>query len=179
MKKDLKRGWLFDQILLVGQIEAAMEHNDEQICNLYHDLDESGGEPKTVERITDELNANMEILGIDYENRVDLMNDMFEAIKQSDKHYWCQLKHRAMVYVKACENFHARGRNPRAGNAMRRAGRSLAYTCSLAFHMEVMDCLRCLSDSLSEQTEEKPRYTIAALTENKKPGKKGKKPVQL
>lgn len=149
-----KRGWIFDEILKVGQLEAAIEHNDEEICNLYNELDDNSGDIKEIERVTDELSKNQAIINLDYENRVNCLNDVFDAIEGSNRHYYCQVKHRATVFVKAAENYHARKCYPSAEQSLIKAGKSLALTCSLAFGFEPMDCLRCLSDSLSTKIGE-------------------------
>lgn len=145
-----KRGWIFDEIVKVGQLEAAMGHNDEQICNLYSDM-EGAETPEELEKIADELNVNYEIIRIDYRNRVDALNFIFDSVRGSDRHYYCQLKHRAMAYVIAGENFHATGCSPEAEKSLVAAGKSLALTCSLAFGFEPMQCLRCLDEALQSQ----------------------------
>lgn len=142
-----KRGWIFDEIVKIGQLEAAMGHNDEQICNLYSDM-ENLEKPEDAQKIADELNTNYEIIRLDYDNRVDSLNAVFDAVPDSDRHYYCQVKHRAMMYVIAGENFHARGCTPEAEQSLVKAGKSLALTCSLAFGFEPMECLRCLDEAL-------------------------------
>lgn len=142
-----KRGWIFDEIVKVGQLEAAMGHNDEQICNLYSDMDNLE-KPEDAQKIADELNTNYEITRLDYGNRVDSLNGVFDAVPGSDRHYYCQVKHRATAYVIAGENFHARGCTPEAERSLVLAGKSLALTCSLAFGFEPMECLRCLDEAL-------------------------------
>lgn len=165
-----KRGWIFDEILKVGQLEAAMEHNDEEICNLYNDMHNNAGEIKEIERITDELSKNHAIITLDYENRVNCLNDIFDAIEGSNRHYYCQVKHRATVFVKAAENYHARKCDPRAEQSLIKAGKSLALTCSLAFGFEPMDCLRCLSDSLSTKIGEfDGELQLSVLSEDNAP----------
>ena len=64
-----KRGWIFDEIIKIGQLEAAMGHNDEQICNLYSDM-ENTDDPDGLSKVADQLNTNYEIIRIDYRNRV-------------------------------------------------------------------------------------------------------------
>lgn len=145
-----KRGWIFDELVKVGQLEAAMGHNDEQICNLYSDM-EGAETPEELEKIADELNVNYEIVRIDYRNRVDALNSIFDSVPGSNRHYYCQCKHRAMAYVIAGENFHARDCSPEAEKSLIAAGKSLALTCSLAFGFEPMQCLRCLDEALQSQ----------------------------
>ena len=64
-----KRGWIFDEIVKVGQLEAAMAHNDEQVCNIYSDMEEQGGDTDALTKLADELNTNYEIIRLDYDNR--------------------------------------------------------------------------------------------------------------
>ena len=142
-----KRGWIFDEIIKVGQLESAMGHNDEQICNLHHELSETEDTDR-VTKIAEELNVNYEITKLDYDNRVDCLNAIFDSIPGSDRHYYCQVKHRATAYCIAGENFHARGCSAEAENSLIKAGKSLALTCSLAFGFEPMECLRCLDEAL-------------------------------
>lgn len=156
-----KRGWIFDAILQIGQIEAGMEHSDEQICNIYHDMDENSGDLSEIEALTEELADNRALLEIDYEDRVSLQNMVFDAIPESNKHYWCRLKHAAIVFAKAAENYHASKLHPEFEKHLVRAGQRLAIICSRAFGMEVMDCLRCVSDSLSGK--EQPETQTADL----------------
>lgn len=145
-----KRGWIFDEIVKVGQLEAAMAHNDEQICNIYSDMEEQGGDADALTKLADELNTNYEITRLDYDNRVDSLNGIFNAIPNSDRHYYCQVKHRATVYAIAGENFHARHCDPEAEKSLVAAGKALALTCSLAFGFEPMQCLRCLDEAMKK-----------------------------
>lgn len=147
--KAKKRGWVFDQLMIIGSFEAGMNHNDEQICNLYYEL-EGEEDEKRITELTDEIAQNREILDTDYFARVDALNDLFDAMPNSDRHYYCQVKHRATTFILAAENYHARNGDPKAENTLRSAGKSLALTCSLAFGFEPMDCLRCVADSMAK-----------------------------
>lgn len=149
-KEHKKRGWIFDQLMIVGSLEAGMNHNDEEICNIYNQLSYEQDEKKITE-LTDKLNVNREILEKDYLNRVDALNQIFNEIPDSDRHYYCQIKHRCATYVMAAENYHARHEDAESEKVLTEAGESLALTCSLAFGFEPMDCLRCLSDSLADK----------------------------
>lgn len=146
-----KRGWIFDQLMLVGSLEAGMNHNDEEICNIYNKLAYEEDE-EVVTKLSDQLNQNREIISMDYLNRVDTLNQIFDAVEGSNRHYFCQIKHRATTYIMAAENYHARGCCKEAEDILVKAGEALALTCSLAFGFEPMDCLRCLSDSLAKMT---------------------------
>lgn len=145
---DEKRGWIFDQLMIVGQLEAAMCHNDEEVCNIYSDMDTFADDPDQIQKLADKLNANIELIKNDYLNRVDTLNQVFNAVKGSDRHYYCQVKHRSALFVMAAENYHARGADPEAEKTLVEAGKSLAMTCSLAFGFEPLQCLRCLDEAL-------------------------------
>lgn len=152
-QSEVKRGWIFDELIKVGQLEAAMGHNDEQICNLHQQLDDAevySRDEDELQKIAEELNTNYELIKLDYANRVDCLNGIFDAVPSSDRHYYCQVKHRAMAYVIAGENFHARNCCEEAERSLVQAGKSLALTCSLAFGFEPMECLRCLDEALKK-----------------------------
>lgn len=148
-KNEKKRGWVFDQLMIVGDLENAMCHNDEQICNIHSDMENSEDDIDALEKKAGELSMNYNIVALDYENRVDALNQVFDAIPGSDRHYYCQVKHRAAAFCKAAENFHARGCSASAERILVNAGKSLALTCSVAFGFEPMACLRCLDEALS------------------------------
>lgn len=144
-----KRGWVFDQLMIIGSFEAGMNHNDEQISNLFYEL-EGEEDPEKITKLTDEIARNREILENDYLARVAAMNDLFSAMPNSDRHYYCQVKHRATTFIIAAENYHARNEDAAAEETLRSAAKSLALTCSLAFGFEPMDCLRCVADSMAK-----------------------------
>lgn len=146
-EKPVKRGWIFDEIIKVGQLEAAMAHNDEEVHNIRVAM-ENGVEDPT--ELADKLSLNEDLIKLDYENRVDSLNDVFDSIEGSDRHYYCQVKHRATAVVIAGENFHARGCPASAENSLHLAMKSLALTCSVAFGFEPMECMRCLDEALKK-----------------------------
>lgn len=143
-----KRGWVFDQLMIVGSLEAGMNHNDEEICNLYNRLSETE-DPDEIQKIGDEIANIRDLIGFDYQNRVDALNQIFNAIPNSNRHHYCSLKHRATTYIMAAENYHARGGDVESERVLVAAGKALALACSLAFGFEPMDCLRCVSDSMA------------------------------
>lgn len=145
-----KRGWVFDELMIVGQLEAGMNHNDEEICNLTTEMEDHPDDLEFLEEKADEINANVEILELDYRNRVDTLNQIFDAIPGSNRHYYCQLKHRATAFVQAAENYHARGCSEEAEQTMIKIGKTLALTCSIAFGFEPLSCLRCLDEAVSK-----------------------------
>ena len=156
MNNKNKRGWFFDQLMMIGHAEAALCHGDENICNDYHDIQENDGELDTINRLGDDLAARTEIMKIDYENRVDMLNQLFDEMPGSNRHYYCDVKHRCADFVIAAEVYHARGFTPEAERVLVRCGRSLAMTCSMAFGFEVMDCLRCLSEAANVAVGDEP-----------------------
>lgn len=170
-----KRGWIFDQLMIVGQLEAGMNHNDEEICNITTEMEDHPDDLDFLNGKAEELNANVEIIEMDYENRVDTLNQIFDAMPGSNRHYYCQLKHRAAAFVQAAENYHARGCNEEAEQTMIKVGKTLALTCSLAFGFEPFSCLRCLDEAmkkvavggtgdLGRSEEMEPPYDTPTLT---------------
>lgn len=145
-----KRGWIFDQLMIVGQLEAGMNHNDEEICNITAEMEDHPDDLDFLNDKAEEINANVEIIEMDYENRVDTLNQIFDAVPGSNRHYYCQVKHRAAAFVQAAENYHARGCNEDAEQTMVRLGKTLALTCSLAFGFEPFQCLRCLDEAIKK-----------------------------
>lgn len=142
-----KRGWIFDELIKVGHLEAAMAHCDEEVHNIRADMENDKGDPIA---LSDKLALNEDLIKMDYENRVDSLNDVFNSIKGSDRHYYCQVKHRATAFVIAGENFHARGCPASAENSLHLAAKSLALTCSAAFGFEPLECMRCLDEALKK-----------------------------
>lgn len=147
---DRKRGWIFDEIVKVGQMEAGLAHGDEQICNIYSDMEQFGDDTDKMTKLANELNTNYEITKLEYDNRVDSLNNIFNSVPNSDRHYYCRLKHAATAYAIAGENFHARHCDPEAEKSLVAAGKTLALICSLAFGFEPMGCLRCLDEALKK-----------------------------
>ena len=146
--QDQKRGWIFDELMKIGQLEAAMGHTDENVCNIYSDMEQYGDDIEFITKKGDELASNNEIMQLDYDNRVECLNAVFDAVDGSDRHYYCAIKHRSTAFVIAAENWHARHGDPQAEQSLIKAGKSLALTCSLAFGFEPMSCLRCLDEAL-------------------------------
>lgn len=145
-----KRGWVFDQLMIVGQLEAGMNHNDEEVCNIRTDMENHPDDQEFLEGKAEELMFNTQIVALDYENRVDTLNQIFDAVPGSNRHYYCQLKHRSAAFVQAAENYHARGCSAEAEETMVRLGKTLAMTCSLAFGFEPLQCLRCLDEAVQK-----------------------------
>lgn len=146
-----KRGWLLDALVKVGQLEAALSHTDEQISYLKEQLSNTT-DPEEITSIVDQISANVDIAKLDYENRVTIMNEMFLTL-DGDRHYYCQVKHRAAEWVVACEVYHSRGCNIGDELSMHRAAQTLALTCSLAFGFKPFSCLRCLDEAIQEQDD--------------------------
>lgn len=158
-----KRGWLLDQLMLIGHYEAELTHDDEQILNLHHDLDNNSGDVKEVEKITDELNFRENLMAMHYEGRAKAEEDIFNAFPDIDidKKKWCDIKHSCAVYTLASEVYHARDFDPIAKENMLLAGKSLTFLVSRTFGFEPMDCMRCLNDHLSGN--KKPGMVITTI----------------
>lgn len=144
-----KRGWIFDLLMDIGHAEAKLTHQDENVCNDYHDMKENSGDVKEVERLVDDLSARHEVLELTYQSRAKDLDFLFDCIPSSDRHWLCDVKHDAARFVMGAETYHASGFNPALEETLVLKGRILALTCSKAFNMDVMDCLRCLNDALN------------------------------
>lgn len=149
-EQNKKRGWIFDQLMIVGSLEAGMNHHDEEICNIYNQLDYAEDQ-EAIQGLADKLSAHREILAEDYTNRVNALNQIFDEFPDADRHLYCSLKHHAATYVMAAENYHARHEDEGSEAVLVKSGETLALVCSLAFGFEPMDCLRCISDSLASK----------------------------
>lgn len=139
-----KRGWTLDVLVRVGHLEAGLSHIDEEISNLKEKLSKVGSSREVTE-IVDKIARNEEVAKLDYERRVELMNDLFDSL-DGDWDYYCPVKHKATDYAIACEVFHSRGFRAEDEESMFKAAQSLALTCSLAFGFEPFSCLRCMDE---------------------------------
>lgn len=144
-----KRGWLFDLLMDIGHAEAELTHQDENICNNDHDMNEMGGDVNEVERLVDDLATRHEVEKLIYQSRAEDLDFAFESIEGSDRHWFCDVKHAAARFVIGAETYHASGFDPQLERTMILKGRILAIVCSKAFNMDVMDCMRCLNDALN------------------------------
>lgn len=144
-----KRGWLFDLLMDIGHAEAELTHQDENIGNDYHDMNESAGTEEEVNRIVDDLSTRHEVEKLIYESRAKDLDTAFEIIEGANRHWLCDVKHAAVRFVIGAEVYHASGFDPRLEETLVLKGRILALVCSKAFNMEVMDCMRCLNDALN------------------------------
>lgn len=149
LNKSTKRGWLFDLLMDIGHAEAEMTHQDENIGNDNHDMQEMSGNEKEVERLIDDLSTRHEVEELIYESRAKDLDFVFDIIENTDRHWLCDVKHAAARFVMGAETYHASGFNPRLEETLVLKGRILAIVCSKAFNMNVMDCMRCLNDALN------------------------------
>lgn len=164
---EAKRGWLMDQIMEVGHYEAALTHDDEQICNIEHDNENGSGDIKEVERNAEEMNFRLGLTKLHYQSRVLAEQAIFEAYPDIDQKKWCDIKHAAADYVLAAEVFHARDFHPTAQKSLVMAGKCLSYLISYTFGFEPMDCLRCLNEALSSPLD---NYEVAGeIDDNRRP----------
>lgn len=117
------RGWVVDQLLIIGHLEATLSHLDEYVIarNEYADLGEEV-----------------------YEARKTVMEDLLKEAK--DPGLWCVIKHLATAYVMAEEVCHAREFDSETEILMTGIGDSLAGAAELALGLEKTACLRCLSE---------------------------------
>lgn len=151
MKESSKRGWLLDQLMLIGHYEAELTHDDEQIINIKHDMAQNSGSLEEIEKLTDELNFRRELEAMHYQGRTLAEQDVFEAFPELelDKKKWCDIKHQCAIYILACETYHARDGHPTAEDSMVLAGKQLVFLVSHTFGFEPMDCARCFNDALN------------------------------
>lgn len=161
-ENNAKRGWLLDQIMLIGHYEAALTHDDEQICNIYNDLKANSGSLEEVEKLTDELNFRKNLSKIHYESRAIAEQDIFESFRDIDKKKWCDIKHAAATYTLAGEIYHARNYSPSAETNLVQAAKALSYLISYTFGFEPMECLRCFNDAMMAEENEEEGYEVAA-----------------
>lgn len=165
------RFWLMDEIIKIGHLEASMSHSDEQICNLDHDIEINGDDLKKVEALADEKTYHRELIHLNYDNRTACENDIMEWFN-GDKKDWCYIKHQAAVFVIACENYHARGCDPHAEASVIASGKALALATSHCFGLGMMDCLRCVGESMqagygqSDASEKVLRIGVMEVTED-------------
>lgn len=151
--KTTKRGWVLDQIVIIGQTEAALGHIDERISDIWQDLDNASLGTET-DKLADELSALYELEKDLYALRVEAENQIFDAFPDADRTKWCLVKHLAMNYAVACENFHARDCHPDSEQVMLKAGRAVATASALAFGFAPFGCFRCLSEAMDAKNAE-------------------------
>lgn len=145
--KTTKRGWVLDQIVIIGQTEAALGHIDERLSDIWQDLD-NADDNTNVDALAREMNDLYELEKDLYALRVEAENQVFDAFPDADRTKWCLVKHLAMNYAVACENFHARDCHPDAEQVMLKAGSAVAKASAMAFGFAPFGCFRCLSEAM-------------------------------
>lgn len=153
MENAQKRGWVVDQIMLVGQLEAAMGHNDERLNDLQQQL-ENGVEEDMATKITDELSSLYEMQRELYDLRVEAQEGIFAAFPVVDHTKWCLVKHLACAFIIASENFHARGCSAESEQVMLKSASALGKAVSMALGFEPYGCLRCLGEAIAGVSNE-------------------------
>lgn len=161
-----KRGWLLDQIMMIGHYEAELTHDDEQICNIDSDMKANSGSLEEIERLTDELAFREQLMGMHYQARVSAEQDIFNAFPDIDRKKWCDIKHAAASYVLAAEVYHARDSHPSARANLIAAGQCLSFLISYTFGFEPMECLRCFNDAMNATTSFDNPVNIMTLPPN-------------
>lgn len=143
------RGWIMDELLRVGHLEAELSHNDERIQKLRQDIDDASSDVEKMTKLADRLGWAVEYGKMIYNQRVRVEQGIFAAFgEEIDEERWCNLKHRLTEYVIAAENYHAREHCGASEDSMVEAGRLVAFLCSITFGFEPMNCLRCLDEKL-------------------------------
>lgn len=148
--KTTKRGWVLDQIIIIGQTEAALGHIDERISDIWTDM-ENMEDDSTSQSMVDELSDLYDLEKTLYDLRVDAENQIFDAFPNADRTKWCLVKHLSMDYAVACENFHARTCHPDAERVMLKAGEAVAKASAMAFGFKPFGCFRCLSEAMDAE----------------------------
>lgn len=162
MAKDAARGWIVDQLILIGHYEAQMSHIDEKLNDLWNKLDTEVNDMEEMQKTTDTINALYEIGREVYEARREAEDQIFSAVPDADPTFFCQVKHSATAFVIAEENFHARGFDAESEKVMLKAASNLGKVVSIAFGFEPYGCLRCLSDRLNTpEPKEEDGYELA------------------
>lgn len=164
-----KRGWLLDQIMLIGHYEAALTHDDEQVCNIYSDMEANSGSLEEVEKLTAELNFRIELTKMHYSARAFAEQDIFDSFPEIDKKKWCDVKHAAAEYILAAEVYHARDFHPSAQRSLLLAGKALSYLVSYTFGFEPMECMRCFNDALAAKDKQGYEVATAPIEDNRRP----------
>lgn len=142
------RGWVTDQLILIGQYEAQMSHIDEKLNDIWTDFENHGDNEALMEKRTQELAVLYEIQKDLYTARKEAEQQIFDVFPEADKTYWCLIKHAATSFVIAEENFHARGCDSQSESVMLKAASNLAKTTGLALRFEPYGCLRCLGEQI-------------------------------
>lgn len=181
MNQTVNRGWLLDQIMLIGHYEASLTHDDEQFCNIDNEMEENSGELSVIEKIGDELHFRTELARMHYQARVEAESDIFTAYPDVDRKKWCDVKHAAAEFTLAAEIYHARNFDAMAHKNLVLAGKALAYLISHTFGFEPMNCLRCFNDALaakmggntssSEPLQEMKEESVSHSTTEEKPNR--------
>lgn len=148
------RGWILDQLILVGHYEAQLSHIDEKLNDLWNKLEGEVENMEEMQKTTDAISALYEISRDVYAARKEAEQQIFDAVPDADKTYWCQIKHCATAFVIAEENFHARGCDSESEKVMLKAASNLGKVVSLAFGFEPYGCLRCLDEALKGEKNE-------------------------
>lgn len=149
-KASTKRGWVLDQLIIIGQTEAALGHIDERISDIWTDMENMEDDANS-QKLIDELTNLYDLEKTLYDMRVEAENQVFDAFPDADRTKWCLVKHLSMAYAVACENFHARECNPDAEQVMLKAGEAVAKASAMAFGFEPFGCFRCLSEAMDKQ----------------------------
>lgn len=122
-KAKTSRGWVVDQLLTIGHLEAALSHLDEFAIA---------------------RDDYTELATAIYEARKIVMEDLLdEAV---DRKLWCVVKHLATAYVMSEEVCHAREYDRESEIIMTGVGDVLAGVAEMALGLEKTECLRCLSE---------------------------------
>ena len=153
------RGWVLDQLILIGHYEAQLSHLDEKLNDLWETLNNETEDMERMQQLTNTINSLYEVGRGIYESRKDAEEQIFKAFPEADKTWWCFVKHAAAAFVIASENFHARGFDADSERAMLGAAENLGRTTGLALGFEPYGCLRCLDEAIKGGKDAKAETT--------------------
>lgn len=142
------RGWVLDQLIMIGHYEAQLSHIDEKLNDLWEAVNNETDDINKMQKMTDTISTLYEIGRGVYDARKEAEQQVFEAFPEADKTFWCMAKHAATAFVLASENLHARGFDADAEKVMLQAAENLGKVTGLALGFEPYGCLRCLDEAI-------------------------------
>lgn len=142
------RGWVLDQLILIGHYEAQLSHIDEKLNDLWDAVNTETEDMEKMQKMTNTISTLYEIGRGVYASRKEAETQVFEAFPDADKTFWCMAKHAATAFVIAEENFHARNFDSDSERVMLGAAENLGKVVGLALGFEPYGCLRCLDEAI-------------------------------
>lgn len=154
------RGWVLDQLILIGHYEAQLSHIDEKLNDLWEMVNSETEDMKKREKGVETISTLYEIGRGVYAARKEAEEQVFAAFPEAEKTFWCMVKHAATAFVLAEENFHARGFDADSERVMLEAAENLGKVAGLALGFEPYGCLRCLDEAIKGGGDEDRTPTL-------------------